>query len=95
VAVPSSDKTYQYRNVGTNMACGANQLEDGRFRLFLTVNDSSVMSSKDASGYPSFQSFTTQNYLILRDGQTAQYIAATDKVTGEVTKVDVTVTVLK
>jgi RNA polymerase sigma factor (sigma-70 family) len=33
--------------------------------------------------------------LILRDGQTSEFTAATDKITGEVTKIDVTLTVIK
>ena len=44
---------------------------------------------------PTFKSFLSTNTVILKDGQTMQYTTATDKVTGEVTKVDVSVTVLK
>jgi hypothetical protein len=39
---------------------------------------------------PRYQSFTSSNRLILRDGQTVQYTAATDKTSGEVIKLDVT-----
>jgi hypothetical protein len=44
---------------------------------------------------PMFRSFKSTFVPILRDGQTAQYTAATDPVIGEVVKIDVTVTVLK
>ena len=33
--------------------------------------------------------------MLLRDGQTMQYASATDSVTGEVVKIDVTLNVLK
>jgi hypothetical protein len=41
------------------------------------------------------RTFNTEATLYLRDGQTAQYAMATDPVTGEVLKVDVTLTVIK
>ena len=44
---------------------------------------------------PMFRSFKSTFVPILRDGQTAQYTAATDPVIGEVVKIDVTVTVMK
>jgi hypothetical protein len=88
--------TFTYRNVGTNLRCSAVTVDDGRFRVDLNIDDSSVAANKDgAGGLPTFQSITTQNSLLLRDGQTAQFLAATDKVTGEVTKVEVTISVLK
>lgn len=39
---------------------------------------------------PVFRSFCSSNTLMLRDGQTSQFTAATDRVSGEVVKVDVT-----
>jgi hypothetical protein len=99
VPVPSEvvipQQNVQYRNVGTNMTCSATSFDDGRFKVSLTISDSSISPSKDKNGLASFQSLQTQNYLMLRDGQTAQFLAATDKVTGEVTKVEVTISVLK
>jgi hypothetical protein len=44
---------------------------------------------------PVFRTFRSTFAPILRDGQSAQYTAATDPVIGEVVKIDVTVTVLK
>jgi hypothetical protein len=88
--------SFRYRSLGTSLSSSATVLDDGRFRVQLVINDSSVApAAKDGAGSPSFQSLSTQNYLMLRDGQTAQFVAATDKVTGEVTRVEVTVTVLK
>jgi len=86
----------QYRDVGTNIDCLVNALDDGRFRLELTIEDSSVDTSPATNTtHPAFKSFRTNDQMILRDGQSAQYSTATDKLSGEVWKVDVTVNVVK
>jgi hypothetical protein len=90
----------QYQDVGTNIDAAVVTLEDGRFRLDLTIDDSSVypddQSTPGASkGNPSFRSFRATDQMVLKDGATAQFTAATDKVSGEIVKVDVTLTVVK
>jgi hypothetical protein len=96
IQVPiGSGSSAAYRSVGTNITCRATSMDDGRFKVNLDLEDSSVASSKDNGATPTFQSIGAHNMLLLRDGQNAQFIAATDKVSGEVTKVDVTLTVLK
>ena len=88
----------QYRDVGTNIDCSAQALDDGRFQMGITVDDSSVYGDEQAStpkGNPSFRSFRTVNSMVIRNGETFQFTAATDKVTGETIKVEVTLTVLK
>ena len=94
--------TWQYRSVGTNITAAARLVDEGRFNVSINVTDSQVMSDipKPGSGQkmdptPWFQSFRTGNRLILRDGQTVQFTAATDKTSGEVIKLDVTVNVVK
>jgi type II secretory pathway component GspD/PulD (secretin) len=88
----------QYRDVGTNIDCSAQALDDGRFQMGITVDDSSVYGDEQSGtpkGNPSFRSFRTVNSMVLRNGETFQFTAATDKVTGETVRVDVTLTVLK
>ena len=90
----------QYQDVGTNIDCDIKTLDDGRFMLNLTVDDSSVYADEQAPpggtrGNPSFRSFRASNSLVLRDGQTGQLTSATDKLTGETVKVDVTLAVMK
>jgi hypothetical protein len=90
--------TVQYRDVGTNIDCIATALDDGRFKLNLTVEDSSVETgpgSTDNAAHPAFRSFRTSDTVLLRDGQSAQYSTATDRVSGDVWKVDVTLNVVK
>jgi hypothetical protein len=105
-AKPQPMKSYNYRAIGTNIDCSAHTLPDGRFQLDITIDDSSVYSDERPEAapvltriagiaIPTFKSFLSTNTVILKDGQSMQYTTATDKVTGEVTKVDVTLTVLK
>jgi hypothetical protein len=74
----------------------------GVFQLTVTVSDSSVAldtQKRPATGVvpdiPSFRSFNSSFTALLRDGQTVQYTSATDPVTGEVMKIDVTLNVMK
>jgi type II secretory pathway component GspD/PulD (secretin) len=88
---------YQYQDVGTNIDCGTGALDGGRFKLELSIEDSSLEDQSRVTGgdRPSLRSFRATNSLVLKDGQTAQFTTAVDKVTGVVTKVDVSLTVVK
>jgi hypothetical protein len=100
-------KQIQYQDVGTNIDGFANRTDGDRFRLKLSVEKSSVYlpgtSQKPAavggneisSAQPIVQLFRTQVNLLIRDGQAIQSTVATDPVTGHVTKVDVTLNVIK
>jgi hypothetical protein len=99
-----NSESFSYQDVGTNIDCYALSTDDGRFRVEITIQDTSVYSESktDAQGeppalkdIPTFRTFTSSQTLILKDGQTTQFTTATDKVSGEVTKVDVTLNVVK
>ena len=95
--------SYNYRSVGTNIDCSARTIEGGWFKLDMAVSDTTVFVTEKAGtaaptalqGVPSFRSFTSSFNLLLKDGQTAQHTAATDPVSGEVLRVDVTLNVLR
>ena len=94
-----------YENVGTNIDAGATALEDGRFELTITISESSVITdTKQASDlrgaagmgeYPVFRSYQSSNTFFVKDGQTTQFTAASDRVSGEVVRVEVKLTVVK
>lgn len=90
-----------YRDIGTNIDCVAKTLDDGRFQLLISVEDSSVYTNVQdgttptVGDMPVFRSFKSTNHLVLKDGQTRQFTAATDRVSGEVVKIDVTLRVVK
>ena len=100
--------SFQYKNVGTNIDCWAEDRSgDGLFQVGLSVENSSIYSSTDARttgglnetglapDRPMFRTFNVSLNPTLRDGQSIQAVASTDPVTGEVVKIDVTMTVVK
>ena len=100
--IPQS--SYTYRPVGTSIDCTAtyDQSISGVFNLSLVVSDSSIgldagqkKSGPIAENIPAFRNFNSEFTAALKDGQTMQYTSATDPVTGEVTKIDVTLNVMK
>ena len=92
-------------DVGTNMDCTATVGDAGRFKINLAVNHTSVLESdqkqlqaaipRPGASAQLIRSFTSSFSLNLKDGETGQSIAATDPVTGEVMKIDVTVHVVR
>jgi hypothetical protein len=92
----------QYNNVGTDIDCSAQEVGQGRFRINLGIEQSSIYADGDAQGVPSlasktplFRQFRSQESLLLRDGEMEQYAMATDPVSGEVLKVTVKLTVIR
>jgi hypothetical protein len=94
--------TTVFKDVGTTISCLATPAGGDKFKLDLTVSDSSVYEDTAKPGALTtlqppqpLRSFSSSNTLILRDGQSSQFTTATDRMTGEVTKADVTLTVAK
>lgn len=91
--------SYTYRSIGTGIQARASTTEDGRFDLQLFIDESSVYTQPTSvpglGQAPAFRSFRSRNTLLLRDGQMREYTAATDRVSGEVVKVSVTLKVVK
>lgn len=94
---------YSYRNIGTSIDCSATSADTG-FNVVITLSDSSIQfepaegsttPKTKLANAPAFRTFTSKFSILLRDGQTAQYTSATDPLSGEVLKVDVTLNVLK
>ena len=103
--VGANGPTITVHDIGTNMDCTASPTDDGRFRIGLAVNHSSVYETdqkhlqatipRPGDSAQLVRSFTSSFSLLLRDHETGQSIAATDPVTGEVMRIDVTLTVVK
>jgi hypothetical protein len=99
-----------YKDLGTTIICTARPLENGRFLLEVMISESSVLPDRGAEtsaadsgapmfrmpgGFPIFPTVDLTGALVLASGETAELGMATNPVTGQVTKVDVTLTVLK
>ena len=94
--------SFNYRTIGTNIDVTAAALDDGRYRLIISVEDSSVYPPGETAknmttvpGAPAFRSLRSSNTLVLRDGQSVDYTAATDRISGEVARISVKMTVVK
>jgi hypothetical protein len=93
--------SYTYRDVGTNIDCSAVEAPGGGYSLNITVEDSSIQADgSDKTGkavrdVPIFRRFNASFSMLLRDGQTMQYMSVTDPLSGEVMRIDVTLNLAK
>lgn len=89
--------TVMFKDVGTNLDCNAKLMDEGRYRLDFTLEQGSLAAGgwEAISSTPVLRTFRSSSNLIMRDGQTSRYVAATDPVSGEVLQVDVTMNVVK
>lgn len=98
VAVPGPTP-FNYQDVSTQIDVKARPLGDGRFELFVSVAERALAMPQDGSPalstVPVIRTFQSSNSIVLRDGQTRQFTAASDRITGEVVRVDVTLRVAK
>jgi hypothetical protein len=93
----------EFRNVGTSIDCWVRQqLPDGRFLVNLRVQDSSIFTADADARAPlkladpmAFRTYTFSNELPMRDGQSLLWATATDKITGEILKLESTLTIVK
>jgi hypothetical protein len=104
------DGGLQYIDVGTNLDCRADRFDDGRFGLRLSLErswvegdvrvpvDRSIAQPGGTSGEfkePVIGQYKTDVYVMIRDGQTIESTVATDPLSGNVLKIELTLTVLK
>ena len=97
--------SYSYRSIGTNMDVQCTRVEGTsaarQFRISLTIDENSIYpddlapATSKTTGAPAFRSFKSTNTFSLRDGQSVEYAAATDRLSGEVYRVTVKMTVVK
>jgi len=91
--------TVNYRSVGNNLDCTAEPVDETRFRIWCALEQAAVIEDErkgaPVSENPLFRSFKSNATLLLRDGQTAQHTMATDPLSGEILKVEVTLNVIK
>jgi len=89
-----------YQDIGTNIDCTAKVVDEG-FELRMSVSDTSVYANIQDKATPTvgdmpvFRSFQSTNTLVLKDGQSREFTAATDRVSGEVIRIAVSLRVVK
>jgi len=89
-----------YQDIGTNIDCTAKVVDEG-FEVRISVSDTSVYANIQDNATPTvgnmpvFRSYQSTNTLVLKDGQNREFTAATDRVSGEVIRIGVTLRVVK
>jgi hypothetical protein len=100
VPIPASNGGgASYTNIGTTLRCTVTT-ESGSFKVSINFSDKTVLSNKTpptsaTARYPDYPTYHDVNYISavsMKDGETKQMISAPDKVTGEILKIDVTLT---
>lgn len=102
---------FQYIDIGTNLDCTADRLDDGKFGLRIAFErswiqgdvllpvDQSVQRQTGTTGgqfkEPVIGQYKTTEYLTARDGQTVETTVATDPLNGRQLKIELTLNVLK
>ncbi len=72
-----------------------------QYRITLTIDENSIYpddvapATSKTTGAPAFRSFKSTNTFSLRDGQSVDHTMATDRLTGEVYRVTVKMTIVK
>lgn len=104
IEVDGKDQKTTYMDVGSNIDCGINSEEDGRFRVYLIFDRSTLYPNKSPegerlaaspNGQPLVRQFRTSESLILKDGQTSENILSTDPLNGHTLRVALTISVQK
>ena len=94
-------QSYSYQSVCTSItASSAKETTPGQYVVSVRISDSQLLSDAVApslatKGLMRTQQFSSSVRLPLRDAQTISYNAATDKLTGDLVRVEVTLNVLK
>ena len=83
-----------YKSIGTNIIAEVTLQDDGRYLVSVTAESSSPYGD-DKFGRPTFRNHRLEGMSYLRDDQTAEIATATDSLTGEVIRMEVTLTVVK
>ncbi len=104
-AVEGTNKTnpvtsFNYRGMGTQLTVEARAQADGRFSVAVSINDNQIVQAPTfdpAVGGPkaAFQTIRAHATTLSRDGETVQHSLSSDRVSGDLTRIDVTVNVVK
>jgi len=105
------DGGVQYNDVGTNLDCTADRLDEGKFGLRIALERSWIQGdvpipidtatqfeagTKDNHfKEPIIGQYKTTEYLVARDGQTVETTVATDPLNGRQLRIELTLNVLK
>ncbi|HET9942094.1 MAG TPA: hypothetical protein VFR05_02065 [Terriglobia bacterium] len=101
-APAAPQQPYNFQQVGTQIDGNAVLQPDGRYRIRLGVTERSALTATQATEQgarvptvPAFRNVVFGSTIYLGDGQTTQFSSGGDRVSGEVFRVDVSLTIEK
>lgn len=96
IPVATGKDQFTYIDIGTNVDCSATLQEDGRYKLQMALERSSISpDTSSGSGNPVVRQFRADMNPVLKDGQTVESIVSTDPLNGHVYHVSVTLNLAK
>lgn len=104
IEIDGKDQKTTYLDLGSNIDCGVRSEDDGRYRVYLSFERSSLFPNKSAegerlvsepNGLPLLRQFRSSENLVLKDGQTIENIMSTDPLNGHSLRVSVTINLQK
>jgi len=96
IPVATGKDQFTYLDVGTNVDCSATLQDDGRYKLQMALERSSVSPDAQSAGSnPVLRTFRVDLNPVLKDGQSVESIVSADPLNGHVYHVSVTLNVIK
>lgn len=96
IPISTGKDQFTYLDIGTNLDCSATLQEDGKYKLQMALERSSISPDSAPGGTnPVVRQFRVDLNPVLRDGQTVESIVSTDPMNGHVYHVTVTLNVVK
>lgn len=96
IPISTGKEQSTYLDIGTNIDCSASLQEDGKYKLQMTLERSSLSPDSAAgSTNPVVRQFRAVVNPVLKDGQTLESIVSPDPLNGHVYHVSVTMNVAK
>src|SRR5882724_11104567 len=81
---------FTYLDIGTNIDCSATLQDDGRFKLQMALERSSIApDTASSTGNPVVRNLRVDLNPVLKDGQSVESVASTDPLSGHVYRVSV------
>jgi hypothetical protein len=86
----------EFRYLGTRIDCSATILQDGVYKVWINLQDSSLVPlDADPRAVNAHRQYSVSNHLTLREGVPLPFSVGTDQLTGETTRAELTVTAVK
>ena len=96
IPISSGKDQFTYLDIGTNLDCSVTLQEDGKYKLQMVLERTSISPDSAAgSTNPVVRQFRVDVNPILKDGQSIESIVSTDPMNGHVYHVTVTLALLK